>query len=311
MNNNLKIVIVTLCVLISVSATAHGGRLDTIYTASGTFLYDSVAGILALDVKRSGFPCNGPEIGIEEFRVLSIAATTMTLESDGEEMIWTRAAGVIGDILGIWNYDDKAGSTYKLTLSPNGTFTLVGDVPCGGPPGAPISMITPYVNESDMVDIDPAYSETTNAPWPCCHSGLDPHPTGNLKPFRAVSSGVVEKVNLIQLMSTSNWQVEVEIKYNSTYSVYYAFEPMTRIRADGATQLENILVSKGQTVNQGMIIGKLYAAGEGAHVHFSLFKYDSNGGDPVTCPEPYFTPKARKSILRLIRVAWQGAKMCY
>lgn len=302
MKNNLKMVIVTFCVLIAMSATAYGGRLDTIYTANGTFTYDSVAGILTLDVKRSGFPCNGPEIGIEEFRVLSIAATAMTLESDGEEMIWTRAAGVIGDILGTWNYDDKAGSTYKLTLSPNGTFTLVGDVPCGGLPGAPISMITPYVNESDMADADPFENNS--------HNGLDFHPNRDLIPFRAVSSGQVEYITLWPNDKTSNWQVNITIRFNATYAVEYGFEPMTLSRADGETQLENILVSKGQTVNQGRIIGNLYAAGEGAHVHFSLNKYAATDGSPGICPEQYFTATARASILNLIRRTHPNSNMC-
>jgi hypothetical protein len=125
------------------------------------------------------------------------------------------------------------------------------------------TMITPYVSSSDIRSIWLFNNDS--------HRGIDFQPSGNLIPFRAVSSGVIESIELMQLESTSNWQVEVEIKYNSTYSAFYAFEPMTADQADGEIQLTNILFSVGQDVSQGDIIGYLYSAGEGAHVHFGLF----------------------------------------
>lgn len=169
-----------------------------------------------------------------------------------------------------------------------------------------ISMTTPYVNSTDIASINEAFSSTACAPWGFAHNGIDFFPNGNLKPFQAVSSGVIEDVQLWQNDISLNWQVNVRIKYNDTYSVEYAFEPFSTIQSDGDTQLANILVSAGQNVSQGDIIGNLYTVGGGAHVHFGLIK------DGIAiCPEPYFTIDARDSILNLIHIVWPDANMCY
>lgn len=181
-----------------------------------------------------------------------------------------------------------------------------GETAGGGATDGDISMITPYKNSSDMASINEAFSSTASAPWGFAHDGIDFFPNGNLKPFQAVSSGVVEVVQLMQNNITSNWQVNVRIRYNSTYYVEYSFEPFSTVQSDGNTQLANILISVGQNVAQGDIIGNLYTVGSAAHVHFGLYK---NGA--AICPEPYFTPEARTSILNLLYVVWPGANMCY
>ena len=169
-----------------------------------------------------------------------------------------------------------------------------------------ISMVTPYVNQTDMASINEAFSTDNSAPWGFEHRGIDFFPNADLRPFRAVSSGVIDVIDLYQLESTSNWQVSVRLIYNATYSVHYAFEPMTPSQTDGEIQLNNILVSVNQSVSQRDTLGYLYAAGNGAHVDFSLFE----NWEPI-CPETYFTPAARDSILELIHVVWPGANMCY
>jgi len=78
------------------------------------------------------------------------------------------------------------------------------------------------------------------------------------------------------------------------------------VQSDGNTQLANILVSVGQNVTQGDIIGNLYTVGDFAHVHFGLYE---NG--VAICPEPYFTSQARNSILNLLRLIHPDASMCY
>jgi len=171
------------------------------------------------------------------------------------------------------------------------------------------SMITPYINETDMTWLDP-FSSSDNCPWGRAHGGIDFHATGNLKPFQAVCSGLVEYVDLAQLQETSNWQVGVWLKYNHTYSVCYCFEPMSAVKSDGETQLANIVVSVGQIVSQGEIIGYLYdPVGQdyGAHVHWGLVRDDV----VWICPEPYLTSEARDSILRLIHKDHPGWDMCY
>lgn len=172
--------------------------------------------------------------------------------------------------------------------------------------GDEISMITPYVNQSDMASINEAFSTDNSAPWGFEHRAIDFFPNGDLKPFRAVCSGIIDELILWQLESTKNWQVSLRIKYNSIYDVNYAFEPVSPVEEDGEIQLNNMSVTIGQAVSQGDTIGYLHTARNGAHVDFSLFKNWNS-----VCPEPYFTPAARDSIIKLIRVAWPDAKMCY
>lgn len=153
-------------------------------------------------------------------------------------------------------------------------------------PSGDISMITPYVEASDMTSN--VYKFTSQ------HSGVDFYPTGDLKPFRAVASGQVEFVQCFQSNPSDNYQVNVSIKYNSVYSVCYGFEPFSQHQADGTAQLNEIRVRKGQIVKAGEVIGRLCVIGDYAHVDFGLGK---NG--KRICPYEYFTEEARKSILEL------------
>jgi len=165
-------------------------------------------------------------------------------------------------------------------------------------------LLSPYSNLDDIRSVFPYYDS---------HRGLDFATTAELKPFRASAAGVVRSVNLVQLGSTGNWQVEVDIDISETLSMLYAFEPLTANQADGETQLANISVVPGQSVAQGEEIGLLYTAGapgEGSHVHWGLFEFVPNGGDPAVCPEPYFTDAARAEILGLIRQDNPGAEIC-
>jgi len=169
-----------------------------------------------------------------------------------------------------------------------------------------ISMITPYINQSDMASINEAFSIDTSAPWGFEHRGIDFFPNGDLKPFQAVSDGLIDEVSLWQLESTLNWQVSIRLIYNTIYAVNYAFEPMSNSKEDGEIQLAHILVAKEQNVSQGDTLGYLFTPQNGAHVDFSLFK----DWEPV-CPESYFIQPARDSIINLIRVVWPGGNICY
>jgi hypothetical protein len=59
------------------------------YTASGTYTYDSSSSTLTVEFTSSNFVCEGPEIGIERFSVLSITSTDLTLRSIDE---WAASA---------------------------------------------------------------------------------------------------------------------------------------------------------------------------------------------------------------------------
>jgi len=176
--------------------------------------------------------------------------------------------------------------------------------------GGNISMITPYpyMNETDYSCRQP-FSSIESSPWGLAHNGIDFWATGDLKPFQAACSGVVDRVELWQNPLNLCWQVNVMIKFNYIYVVDYAFEPATTVQSDGQTQLDSILVSEGETVSQGDIIGYLYNANADSHVHFGLCSLYNNWD--AICPEPYFTPEARDSILRLIHEYNEGWDMCY
>lgn len=165
-------------------------------------------------------------------------------------------------------------------------------------------LVTPYLCESDIGYAD-GYSPTTNAPWNMVHNGVDfGNPARPAVPFRAAASGTVTAVTLWQ--NGDIWQVNVMVELREGLVYEYAFIPMTSNPADGEAQLAAIVVAPGQAVAAGDPIGSLYWADTYSIVHFCLFEEWT----PI-CPEPYFTPEARASILRLLNNRWPGAQICY
>lgn len=180
----------------------------------------------------------------------------------------------------------------------------------------PLSMITPYVSESDMHWARQGYSEVTNCPWGFIHEGIDFQPTTSLAPFRAVCDGTIMDVVLRHAPPSDggrqNWDVFVELRYDDNWAVTYNFEPKTTNLSDGIIQITNIAVSLLQEVSQGDLIGYLHMGDPTAHVHFSVVKHGymfHNG--LIVCPEPFFTPAARTSVLNVLHVRYPGADMCY
>jgi len=186
--------------------------------------------------------------------------------------------------------------------------------------GSSISLITPYVNENDMESINEAFSIDECAPWGFGnHLGIDLFPKGAIgnpaeyKSFQSVCPGTVTSISPYYNPvggpnGIGQHQVNVEIEYDSTYSVIYAFETWSDIQADGDAQLSNIFshIVLNDIIPQGHIIGELVKAGDAAHIHFGLRE---NGMD--VCPDPYFTPSARISILNVLHKIYPHARMCY
>ena len=172
--------------------------------------------------------------------------------------------------------------------------------------GGGFSLRTPYLDEAGMAPIREAYSASANTPWGFAHDGIDFFPNSelDLKPFQAAAPGVVDGVDLWQ--NGSNWQVNVSIRYDQTYTCEYVFEPMSSVQSEGQFQRSHIIVSPGQHVSAGDIIGYLHAPADGSHVHFGVYQ-----NHRAVCPSAYFTEAARQSILRLLRLAWPGADLCY
>lgn len=173
-------------------------------------------------------------------------------------------------------------------------------------PVGDIVMITPFVNVADISSINEAYSTHGNCPWGFEHRALDFMISQDHIPFQAVCDGVI--VGIDKFLNTGNgfWQVNIQLKYNETFTVNYAFEPFSASEADGNTQLNYIQVSEGDHVLQGDIIGYLGYVNPGAHVDFHL----SQNGESI-CPENYFTPNAAQAIYTILHQTFPGASMCY
>ena len=193
------------------------------------------------------------------------------------------------------------GGMYTVYVrQPDKTVIEIGPFKVLGPTALP-PLITPYVNEFDILNIRDGVSTIyapEDVPWDIVHDGIDIYPKKDLAPFQAVCSGRVH------WMYTGSEQVTVMLACDSTYTAEYNFE--TQLPGTGQIQLGLIDVEVGQVVLQGEPFGKLYAAGEEAHVHFSFHK----NWVPI-CPEPYFSPAAASSILSLLHKKHPNADMCY
>jgi len=164
----------------------------------------------------------------------------------------------------------------------------------------PLSLVTPYVNESDMREINDYFNaQYDTLPWGRIHDGLDTDPNDNLRPFQSACAGRVKKIYVFDN------QVTLLIDCDTTYSVDYNFE--TQAPNTGQIQLDHILVTEGQLVAQGEVIGYLYSAEnpDRAHVHFTLYE----NAVPI-CPAPFFTQAAHDSILNLVAVVHPDVVMC-
>jgi murein DD-endopeptidase MepM/ murein hydrolase activator NlpD len=232
--------------------------------------------------------------------------------ANGKTYILQTSTNLVAD-----SFTNTANQVAAITILPAPPITLTNYLHSGGATNVrsrfyrvacPVGfiLITPYVNESDMNNVPEAYSSTTNCPWGFVHNGIDFIPNGPLMPYRAAAAGVVQWVYLFQNPSALTWQVNVAIACDSTNMIEYCFEPMSLLEADGQAQLSNIVVTVGQTVAQGEVIGYLHTTVAWSLVHLGL---KQNGS--WVCPEPFFAEPARQSILNLLRVAHPGAALCY
>lgn len=168
------------------------------------------------------------------------------------------------------------------------------------------TLITPYSYQSEMASINEAYSETDACPWGFVHKGIDFFPVGDLATFRAAAAGTIARLEKFYNSGNGLWQVNLDLRINTMYRLGYAFEPFSTLEAHADTQMLNMSVSVGQAVTQGQVLGRLLKRGGGTHVHFSLYR---DNGD--ACPESYFTPEARDSILTILHRTFPGAFLCY
>ncbi len=195
-----------------------------------------------------------------------------------------------------WSGGGCSGTgTCNLTMGENRSETAIFNLSGSDP----FTLITPYVNESDMKEIRNNFNTSYHPPpWGQVHDGLDIYPAGDLKPYRAACSGRV------QLLVTLSDIVFLNIRCDSPYSIEYNFEPQAP--GTGPAQAKKIVVAEGDSVSQGQLIGYFLDANPGvAHVHFTL----NRNAIPI-CPEPYFLWADKTSIQNLVAVAHGNTTIC-
>ncbi len=167
-------------------------------------------------------------------------------------------------------------------------------------------MNSPGDSESPGESSPGGFSAVGNAPWGIIHNGIDFLPAKNLTAFRSVSTGVVSDISMWKNDISLKWQVNVRIRFNSTYTLEYIFETFSANQADGQGQLSYLNISVGKTLLSGDPIGQLFTAGAGSHLHLMLWKDGT-----ATFPDGYFSQEARSSVLNLIHLTYPNCALCY
>ena len=152
--------------------------------------------------------------GSESGRVSSVPAG-IYCENDCTEDYSSNAGVVLsaqpytGSVFTGWNGGGCSGTgscnltmTNDTTVSAN--FALAESTA--------LSLVTPYVNESDMREINDFFNaQYSDEPWGRIHDGLDIDPDGNLKAYQSACAGRVKKIY------TLNDQVMVLIDCDSEF----------------------------------------------------------------------------------------------
>ncbi|MEQ1533689.1 MAG: hypothetical protein HOO97_05845 [Sideroxydans sp.] len=132
------------------AGTASGTTLATLPTnaASGTYVFNATTGMLTLNWTSSNFLCNGPTLGTTTQPAGPITATSMPWGTQGvNNMVWQRATGVAGSILGTWASvpEPFSPNSWVITFDAAGTVSVTGVIAAcgstnGGNAGGPVTM---------------------------------------------------------------------------------------------------------------------------------------------------------------------------
>lgn len=161
------------------------------------------------------------------------------------------------------------------------------------------------VADINAVRIMEAYSTSADAPWKFAHNGIDFMTSQAREPIYAVSAGTVQRVELERRPPLNNWQVGVIVRVNDQYNTVYTFEPMTADDAIGQQQREAVLVTPGQQLQAGDMIGELIGGKSGAHLHWGVVPV----GASAICPAPFFTAETIAQMLA--RIPSGASQLCY
>ncbi|NQU99950.1 MAG: VCBS repeat-containing protein [Parcubacteria group bacterium] len=124
------------------------------------------------------------------------------------------------------------------------------------------------------------------------HTGFDfelPDPT----PIYAPIAGTISDIMKIQ-MSNNLWIVDVFIEYNSYYQTFIAFEPYTYEESVIDDQIDSLVVSEGDIVTEGQLLGTLESvpATDFPHIHWQV---QNSENEPLR-PYSYCSDSAKAQI---------------
>lgn len=138
-----------------------------------------------------------------------------------------------------------------------------------------------YSNRSDIESFNEGYSESDSCPWGFIHNGVD-YFFYNNSDVIAAAPGLVERIELRD-WGTESWHrytVSVEIRFNSTVTLTYGFEPITNFTDDQTQQVAMFNFEVGTWVAKGDVIAKFLYVNDGAHIHFGI-NQDNVARDPT------------------------------
>ena len=154
-----------------------------------------------------------------------------------------------------------------------------------------------YSNRSDIRSFTEGYSESTNCPWGFIHKGID-YFFFNNSDVIAAAPGLVERIDLNDWgpEAQHRYTINVEIRFNATVTLGYAFEPWTNSTEEQAQQVQMFNFEVGTWVGKGDVIAKFLVAGDGAHIHFGVYQ-DEAERDPTL----YLSMDGYNELLGMIR----------
>lgn len=153
-----------------------------------------------------------------------------------------------------------------------------------------------YSNRSDIESFNEGYSESANCPWGFIHNGID-YFYYNDSDVVAAAPGLVESIELRDwgIESWQRYTVSVTIRFNSTVTLSYGFEPITNSTEDQAQQLAMFDFVVGSWVAKGDVIAKFLRVNDGAHIHFGVYQND-HARDPTI----YMSTQAYDELLEMV-----------
>jgi murein DD-endopeptidase MepM/ murein hydrolase activator NlpD len=162
-----------------------------------------------------------------------------------------------------------------------------------------------YTNQSDILNWNGGYSESTACPWGRVHNGLDfAFRNGSTVIFAA--PGHVEEVLVSDAGPVDNvYSIHVSVRFNETIQINYVFEPWTTNSSDVSRQISMLEIELGDWVAKGDTLGQFLAVGSAAHIHFAVYNGDA------TCPRPFFSDDAYTEMMVLVHTYQPGWELCY